>query len=163
MKFFISGRPKVGKSTLIRKLIENLKGKWAAGFITPEIIENGKRVGFYAINISTGEKIVFAHTSINGVRFGKYRVDVKSFEKLLEKIEKEVEKADVIIIDEIGKMEFLSKRFENFLDKIFSSDKPVIATLHRALIKKFEKYGDVIWLTEKNRNKIFEEILKKLT
>ncbi len=47
MKFFISGMPGVGKTTLCKKIYESLKNKIKiVGFLTLEKREKNKRIGF---------------------------------------------------------------------------------------------------------------------
>ena len=139
-------------------MVEEFKDKKICGFFTPEIIENGKRVGFFIENISTGSKKVFAHVSLNGVKFGKYKIDVKVLNEILKNTEECLEGADIIFIDEIGKMEFFSEKFRMFLNKILETKISVVATVHRALTNEVRGKGKLIWLTREKRDEKFEEI-----
>lgn len=55
----ISGRPGVGKTTLIRRLADAL-GNRAGGFYTEEIRESGDRTGFRLVTLR-GRSAIFAH------------------------------------------------------------------------------------------------------
>ncbi|MEM4757865.1 MAG: nucleoside-triphosphatase, partial [Nanopusillaceae archaeon] len=46
MKIFISGNPKSGKTTLVKKIIQEFGKENFFGFYTEEIIENKERNGF---------------------------------------------------------------------------------------------------------------------
>ncbi|OYT26400.1 MAG: hypothetical protein B6V02_01730 [Thermoprotei archaeon ex4572_64] len=49
---FITGRPGVGKTTLIKKIINDFKDKHVlVGFYTEEVRQHGVRVGFRITNL----------------------------------------------------------------------------------------------------------------
>lgn len=52
----ITGRPGVGKTTAVERLVERARdrGKKVSGVFSPEIREDGERVGFRVVDISTG-------------------------------------------------------------------------------------------------------------
>jgi len=159
MKIFISGQPGCGKTTLVKELIKNYKGS-VSGFITEEIRNNG-RIGFKIKDIQTEKEGVLASINLKeGPKVGKYFVNVKDIEEIaipsLERV------ASIYFIDEIGAMELKSKRFEEMLETALSSDKNIIATLHRNYVNIYKNYGEVIWLTRENWNEIFEKIKSRL-
>jgi len=161
MKIFITGRPGVGKSTLFKEIVEELKerGFKICGFITPEVRERGKRIGFKCIDLNSSKEIWLAKVGNfgNGIKFGRYTVFVKDFEDFLDFVFKNWKKYEWIAIDEIGKMEFFSGKFRNFVSEIMNSDKNVIAVIHRNFADRF-KYGEIFWLTREN----YKEIRKKI-
>jgi len=165
MKIFLSGRPGSGKSTVLEKTIELLKEKRikVGGFITPEIREERKRVGFYVKDIFSNEMGILASKDIKiGPRLGIYGIDVEDFERVaLKALDFAVKDCDIICIDEIGKMEFFSSKFKEKLMEIILSDKPLIAVLHRNFVKKFKDYGKIIEVTQSNRRKLPKEIAKE--
>ncbi len=166
MKVFLTGLPKSGKSTVILKTIELLKNKGlkVGGFVTPEIIENGKRIGFYVKDIFSNEMEIFASIDFKiGPKIGKYGVDVRAFEKIaLKAMDFAAQNCDLIIVDEIGKMEFLSKEFEKEIYKLILIEKPLIATLHRNFVKKFKDFGEIIEVNKENRRYLPEKLSKKV-
>ncbi|MBW2100923.1 MAG: hypothetical protein JRG68_09265, partial [Deltaproteobacteria bacterium] len=95
----------------------------------------------------------------------KYGVDVAGFEDFLDSIEFLNPATALVIIDEIGKMECFSDKFNKVLKEILNSDKLVIATI--ALkgggpIAEIKKRQDVMLLkmTQNNRDSLLPEILK---
>lgn len=125
----ITGFPGVGKTTLITRLCNELKGLSLAGFYTAEIREEGVRKGFRLISLD-GRESVLSHVDIGSpFRVGKYGVDVKGFEEFLDLIELEHSRAAFIIIDEIGKMECFSEKFSRSIGRLLDSRKIVIATI----------------------------------
>ena len=79
----ITGLPGVGKTTLVKKLVDELKQFHPVGFYTEEIREEGTRKGFALISLD-GRRGLLSHTDIKSPhRVGTYRVDVKGFEVFL--------------------------------------------------------------------------------
>lgn len=167
MKIFLSGLPRSGKSTLLIKTIELLKKKGikVGGFVTPEIVERGKRIGFYVKDVFSNEMEVFASVDFKiGPRLGKYGIDTDVFDRItLKAIDIALKECDIICIDEIGKMEFFSENFKNNLSALMLIDKPLIVVVHRNFVKQFKNYGEVIEVTQKNRERLPEKILKLIS
>ncbi len=127
--FLITGLPGAGKTTLIRKIADDLKDLQPAGFYTEEIREGGVRLGFCAISLD-GRKQILSHVKIPSPhRVGRYGVDVCGFEQFLTRLQLLESQADIIVIDEIGKMECLSLRFRKLITELLNSSRPVVATI----------------------------------
>ena len=180
-KIGITGMPSVGKTQTLVKIIEALeeRGYTVEGMITEPIIEKKKRVGFYVIDWQTKNKAVFAHIDIDSKdKVGKYGVDTNALEQIgIPAIEKAIldEETNIIIIDEIGKMEMLSERFCEMVIEALDSDKPIMVTLHKKsrspLLQDVRRRDDIriLEVTPVNRNllpykieKIMEEKLPPL-
>jgi len=157
----------VGKTTLIRKLYEALKGFHPVGFYTAEIREEGMRKGFELVNLK-GERGVFSHVDIKSPhRVGRYKVDVRGFEDFLDGISFLDPSSNLIIMDEIGKMECLSTQFDRSMKEVLDSEKWVIATIAlkgSGLIAEVKQRRDVklFEITQSNRDVLFSEILKNI-
>jgi nucleoside-triphosphatase len=164
---FITGPPRIGKSTVLIKTIDLLKKKGlkVGGIITPEIRKAGKRTGFSVKDIYSGNEGVLADIEKKtGPKLGKYRVNIEDFERIaLPALDFAVKKCDVVAIDEVGRLEFFSKKFQEKVYEIVLIDKPLIAVIHRNFIKQFESFGEVITVTEKNRGKLPRIIFNKIT
>ena len=123
----LTGRPGIGKTTVIMRLAELVRDRDLAGFYTEEIREGGARRGFGAANFS-GKSTVLAHVAFKtGPRVGRYRVDVPAFEELV--IPELARPADLVLIDEIGKMECFSSRFVEAVRSLLDGPTPLIATV----------------------------------
>ncbi len=125
MKILLTGRPGVGKTTVIRRLAEALADLEPTGFCTEEIREGGRRVGFRLSGFH-GETGVLAHVDRGPPRVGRYGVDVEGFESFLARIP--WERGRVILLDEIGKMECLSGRFVSLVQRLLEDPRPMVAT-----------------------------------
>jgi nucleoside-triphosphatase len=170
-KILITGPPRCGKTTLISKLIKyytNEKNYVIYGFLTPEVREGKNRIGFDIVDIFSGEISQLARVGNYRTRHqvGKYNVFL---EKLNEFIEKKLElngkSLDLVIIDEIGKMELFSKKFQNYIKKIFTLDLSVIATIGLRLSHPLKNYlvnlpsVEVLNVNRQNSHSIFKKVL----
>ena len=128
-KLLITGPPGCGKTTLIKQIADKVTCP-INGFFTAEIRRGNTRVGF-EVESFAGEKAILSHVGIRSKnRVGKYGVDVDAFEKIaLPEIEEAIEKKNLLMIDEIGKMELYSPRFRELILTAFNCDIPIIATI----------------------------------
>lgn len=125
----LTGPPGCGKTTLVRRLMESLTGVRVAGFLTSEIREAGRRLGFAAQNLD-GASCVMAHRSIRTrQRVGAYGVDVEAFERVVVGPLELLQEPNLYIIDEIGKMELKSPRFLRLIGRLATGSCPLLATV----------------------------------
>ena len=104
----LTARPRTGKSTAIKKIINMLGIDNCGGFYTEEIRENNERVGFRICTL-TGKTALLSHINIkSNYSISRYGVDVDTFEKLcINELENAInnDKVKYIVIDEIGPMQ----------------------------------------------------------
>ncbi len=162
-KIGITGAPKVGKTEGLIRVIRRLENDLAfGGMITESIEKKGERVGFKVIDWRTKKEGVFAHIDLDTIyRVGKYRIDLKVLEKIgIPAVQNalEDEDIDIVIIDEVGKMELESKKFREVVRKALDSDKPLLLTLHKksrdSLLQDIRNMDNVriLEITSVNRN-----------
>jgi nucleoside-triphosphatase len=126
----IEARPGAGKSIAMGRLGELLRarGVTVAGFVTEEIREGGRRVGF-SIETFGGERGTLAHVDRPGApRVGKYGVALEEFERLAPPALRVP--ADVVLIDELGKMELASGAFRDAVGELLDGETSLVATVH---------------------------------
>jgi len=130
-KILLTGKPGVGKTTVIKKLAEGLKYR-TAGFYTAEIRQGKRRVGFELVSLSTGERLPLAHVVFSSSkRVGKYGVKIENLRPFLDELEEVLQEETpcCLLIDEIGKMELFSRHFKEVTLSAFDSLHPVVATI----------------------------------
>lgn len=160
----LTGRPGVGKTTLIKKLSETLKPFHPVGFYTDEIREGGVRKGFELVTLD-GRRRILSHVGIKGpYRVGKYSVDIAGFEAFLNTIDFLCPATGLVIVDEIGKMECLSGKFRTLLREILNLQKSLIATIALrggGIIAEIKgrRETTLLEVTARNRDCILSEIL----
>lgn len=159
-KIFITGRPGVGKTTILMKIVKELRSKNinVTGFYCPEIRKGTNRVGFKIVSISSGKESMLASTEQNGsVKIGKYSVVLN--EEFVKLLELEIfNNPQLIAIDEIGPMELSVPSLKALIKRILDSEIPLFAVVHRSI-----KLGEEIYeITEKNRENLFYYLSKKV-
>ena len=128
-KTLITGKPGVGKTTLVQKIIKRMRSANMAGFYTAEIRSKGSRLGFELQGLN-GKRRTLAHVDIQSRhRVGKYGVHTGGVEEFLEKLDLMNPDVELIVIDEIGKMELFSNRFRSLVCNVLNSDKQVLASI----------------------------------
>ena len=125
----LTGSPGVGKTTVVRKVAESLADRRVAGFITGEMRAGGARTGF-RLTTFDGHDHVMANVNLpKTYRVGKYGVDVDAIDATVGQALTLDGDTDVYIVDEIGKMECLSRRFVTAVGTLLDSEKRLIATV----------------------------------
>ncbi|KOC62046.1 Cancer-related nucleoside-triphosphatase like protein [Habropoda laboriosa] len=182
-RVLLTGPPGIGKTTLCKKLASMMKEQNYKfdGFYTEEVRDqSGSRIGFDVVLAKNPEeKSILARTEnvINQSQCSKYKVG--SYHVFLSDFEAAAlpvfgSNTDVLIIDEIGKMELFSQKFHNEIEKLFfkSSSKPfIIATIpqmhkipqrYLSLFQKLQadKRCKVITVNRQNRDTLSEEIFQ---
>jgi nucleoside-triphosphatase len=161
-RILITGAPGSGKSTLMAELIQDVHARRIAGLSTPEVRRGANRVGFKLIDLASGKEEILASTSGKGPAVGKYHVNVAGIDEIVRRVEASLDSADFIFIDEIGKMEFLSRKFEVFIEHVFSLNKPIVAVVHRNFVTRYRDKGQVFALTRENFERVRNSILAEI-
>jgi len=127
--YLLTGKPGTGKTSLIKQAIAGMKGK-AGGFYTEEIREQGVRKGFRLVTLD-GQEAILAHVDIHSpYRVSKYGVDIDSLDQVgVSALNKAAEECDLVVIDEIGKMELFSANFRRAVSQMIGSGKKILGTI----------------------------------
>jgi nucleoside-triphosphatase len=167
MRLFLTGNPGVGKTTLIRAIVERLEGITCAGFYTEETRKSGQRTGFRIVTLD-GQEGMLASIGSQKPTVGKYSVHVRAFEKLvLRYLDPVNAPADLYVIDEIGKMELLSSQFRSRIIELLARRTNLLATISEkgnGFIERIKRRSDVelVEVTRGNRDELTEELARKI-
>lgn len=172
LKIGITGVPGAGKTQALLKVIEMLEadGKKVGGMITEPIMKRGRREGFYVMDWATKAQRVFASKDIQSkIMVGRYGVDVSALDEVgVQALRHATLNCDVIVIDEVGKMEVESDGFVTAVKDALDADKPLLLTLHKKsrnpLLQDIRRRDDVriLEVTQVNRNLLPYKIVKLL-
>lgn len=164
LNFLLAGKPGVGKTTLMERVVEKLRGSLRlAGFTTTEVRSpEGERLGFDIVTVE-GKRSELARVGFHSsVRVGRYGVNLEAFERLAlpELGRRDV---DLIVIDEIGKIECASGRFRRAVEDALDAPVNVLATIGISPLPFFQALKDrpdveVVTLTVRNRDALVEEL-----
>lgn len=162
---FLTGAPSSGKTTVIKKIIKNLKFR-AKGFYTEEERIEGRRVGF-VLNTLDGKRAYLAHQDIDSpYHIRRYKVSIENIESVAVPSIKPQDDY-IIILDEIGKMECFSERFKEAALEALNSPNIVVGTITYGgddFIISIKKRDDIEIheVTLENRDSLPDDILKRI-
>jgi nucleoside-triphosphatase len=163
----LTGRPGVGKTTLVRRVLEELNDVPATGFYTVEIRTGSRRLGFRVVTLD-GQEAILAHVEIRSKHHvSRYGVDVTAFERVALPSLTLEPPTPLLVIDEIGKMECYSHAFRETLVRALDADTPVLATVALRgdrFIEGLKARGDVqlVEITPANRDDLVKELADTL-
>ena len=160
----LTGRPGVGKTTVIKKIAESL-GDSAGGFYTTEIREGGCRRGFRIMTLD-GKEGILSHVDLNGApHVSKYGVNLRDLEEIaVAALLRALKRRQCVVVDEIGKMELFSPRFREVVLTAIEGDGMVVGTVMKASnpwvdnLKALPQVT-ILEVTEANRDQLAQRVL----
>ena len=164
----LTGKPGTGKTALIKEALARTKVK-AGGFYTEEIRTGGIRQGFRIVTLD-GQEAILAHVNISSpYQVSKYGVDTDSLNRVgVSALRRAVKESDLVVIDEIGKMELLSPQFREAVTQAINSGKKVLGTIMlnpHPFADEIKRHPEVetLLVTRDNRTEVMRKILNWLT
>ena len=165
----IVGVPGVGKTTLIKRLTQELRGRPIDGFVTEELREEGHRLGFWLSSLD-GRQALLAHRDMASPhRVGAYKVNVAVLDDLAVSIvRRAMQQALILFLDELGKMELSSPAFQQAVQEAVDRGPRIVATggiYPLPFLDAFKRRNDVelVPLSESTWKTVHEELRHRLT
>lgn len=164
--FLVTGPPRCGKSTLIESIVNKVRSP-LTGFFTREIVEKGRRSGFKIMTLD-GQEGVLAHDRIKGrLRVGKYGLNLHDLDAIAVPSMVPSRPDEIVVIDEIGKMECYSPLFRQTLLQTLDSNNKVIGSIAlkgSAFIEEIKNREDVrlFLVSESTRDLLVAPIVELL-
>jgi len=162
----ITGRPGVGKTTLIERILERLSVP-AGGMLTVETRVCGHRVGFEIRDVATGAAGVLAHVHHReGPKIGRYTVDLVSVREVgVAAIDRAISSAALVVIDEIGPMELASPDFVPSVERALASDAALLISTHAnadcPIAHRVRQELELFRVRLGNRDRLVDEIVER--
>lgn len=127
--YLLTGRPGTGKTSLIKQAIAGMAGR-AGGFYTEEIRSQGIREGFRLVTLD-GQDTILAHVKIQSpYRVGRYGVNTDGLDRVgVWALKRAAQQCELVVVDEIGKMELFSASFREAVLEIVDSGKWLLGTI----------------------------------
>ena len=165
--YLLTGQPGTGKTSLIKQAIAGMKGR-AGGFYTEEIRSQGIRQGFKLVTLD-GHSAVLAHVYFHSqYRVSRYGVDVESLDRVgVSALDQAARECDLVVIDEIGKMELCSAKFREVVSHLIRGEKRLLGTImlgpdpYADAVKR-QPQVNLITVTRANHHQVMEELRKWL-
>lgn len=171
----IAGLPQIGKSTLLKSVLDSYDGM-ITGLITTEIKENNKRTGFtmgsyYRKGAPNPFAKTIAHIDFDSnIKVSKYCVNLSEINKQsLQQWRTGFTPQYLVYMDEVGEMQLYSQVFTELVQKYLDMPNVCIMTVSEKykcdFIDDIKKRADIelIELTLENRDSMKEYILNKIT
>jgi len=163
----LSGEPGCGKTSAIKEVLART-ARSAGGFYTEEIRSGGARRGFRIVTLD-GKDAVLADISARGpYRVGKYGVHVENVDAVgIPAVRGAMRDCDIVVIDEIGKMEMFSESFREAVLEAVTSGKRVLGTIMLSPhpwadgVKRRAEV-EVVTMTRTNRGEVVGRVLEWL-
>ncbi len=173
---FLTGSPGVGKTSVVLNITRSIKklGFKVGGMVSRDVRIQGVRVGFEVEDLRTGSKGWLAHKNLfKGPMIGKYFVNLNDLDNVgVGAIRNALVNPDIdlIVIDEIGPMELLSKNFVEAVLSVIKStkSKPLLGTIHHkakhSIIEDIRSMNEanIMLITLENRDRIVEDLFQVL-
>jgi len=163
----LTGKPGTGKTALIKEALARTKAK-GGGFYTEEIRIGGIRQGFRIVALD-GQEAILAHVNLSSpYQVSKYRVDTDSLNRVgVSALRQALKESDLIVIDEIGKMEILSPQFREAVTQAINSGQKVLGTIMlnpHPFADEIKRHPEVevLLVTRDNRTEVMRKVLNWL-
>ena len=111
----LTGPVGVGKTTVAERIVGQLRrsGRSCGGLLAPALLNScGQKAGIWGVDLPGGERRVLARTDrdLGGPAIGPYSFDAAALDWGLAAVERAIGDCDVVIVDEIGKLELWQDR-----------------------------------------------------
>ena len=106
----LTGPVGVGKTT-VAELVVGLaqrQGMVCGGVLAPAMVNScGQKVGIWGLDLATGDRRILARTDrdLGGPSIGSYSFDASALDWAVGAVDKSIGACDLLIVDEIGKLE----------------------------------------------------------
>ncbi len=163
----LTGRPGIGKTTIIRQALAAL-GLRSGGFYTQELRGPKGRVGF-SLNSLDGRSGILAHVDCDSPhRVSRYGVNVPDMLAIgVPALNEALAGSELIVADEIGRMEIFCPEFCEAIVRCLDSPKPLLGTLQARrdpFINQIRSREDVelVEVTNDNRDALPDIVVAKV-
>lgn len=166
LHILFTGKPRTGKTTLLKRIVQELPS--CGGFYTEEITEKEQRTGFKIITLDGKEAILAKKGLKSQYTLGGYGIYLSDLETIgVKAIEKAQDCNEIIVIDEIGRMELFSEKFKTSVLNALDSGKRIIGVIHRGddpFLNAIRKRKDVIVfeIHLQNHTEVYQKVLQLL-
>jgi len=138
----VTGNVGSGKTRACSQIIAGVKaeGYEIGGILSPRLMESGATVGYDVIDLKSGERREFLRTQPPGKRrIGRFYLRSGGMDFAGAAISRGVDEADIVFIDEVGRMELKGLGLADSVEKVLSSRLQGVYLVRKAFIKSFRE------------------------
>lgn len=167
MKLLLTAPPKTGKTNVLKNLLSLLSKssiKYDGCYVSEFLDDNNKRIGFKIIYLNglRSESILSSKISTfdNNIIFGKHNVNLDAIVEMIDYLNSIPPDIDLLIFDEIGKMQNLHLDFITNISNILGKFNNIIATIvyDDNLFQHIKNEYLTINVTPENRNQLPDDL-----
>lgn len=132
--FIISGSVGAGKTSVCKRLVCKLRSDRVkvGGVLSPRDVLSGRTIGYEIVDLKSGKKRDFARLNPPGIPVGRYYLNKESLGWAKRSIQNSLDVADVLFIDEVGRLEIMGGGFAPAVEKSLSASSiPVLLVRSR--------------------------------
>ena len=145
--FIITGSVGEGKTTQIQQIVETLKDQniSTGGILSPRIVEDGDTRGYDLVDITTNERVAFLRKSGDKKlpQIGSYSILPEAIQKGNEALENSQNNHQVVVIDEVGRLELNNEGWAEHIRHLLSSSKShlILSVRERFIEEVIDKWS----------------------
>ena len=131
-----------GKTRACSRAIAEVEteGYEIGGVLSPRLLEAGVTVGYDVVDLKTGERTEFLRSKPPGERkIGRFYLRSGGMEFASAAISRGVDEADLVFLDEVGRMELKGLGLAESVEKVLASRSQGVYLLRRAFINRFRE------------------------
>ena len=127
--FVISGETRSGKTTFLKEIVKKLREQNSTynigGVIAHGLDKNGERYGFEIENLTSGKKQLLATREVipDSEKVGRFYFSKKVLKRCNEQIAFDLNKLDMLVIDEVGYLELKGSGWFTVIEKALQKDR----------------------------------------
>ncbi|POZ88087.1 MULTISPECIES: nucleoside-triphosphatase [Petrotoga] len=166
---FLTGSIGVGKSTIIRKVINQLS-LHVCGFSVDREGKKNSWNAFYLVEVSSfnngdrSKKSKYNRFAFRKDESKNWEINIQVFDKIGVQLLTNIDDADLVIMDELGRFELTAFKFQKKVEEVLNSDKPVLGVIKdesNTFLDRIRNRKDVriFRVTLENREEVYKEVL----
>ncbi|ABX32435.1 AAA ATPase [Petrotoga mobilis SJ95] len=169
---FLTGSIGIGKSTIIRKVINQLS-LHVCGFSVDREGKKNNWNAFYLVEASSfnngdrSKKSKYNRFAFRNDYSTNWEINIQVFNEIGVKLLTNIDNADIVIMDELGRFELTAYQFQQKVYEVLNSDKPVLGVIKdesNPFLDKIRNRKDVqiFRVLPDNREEVYKKVLSQI-